>query len=96
MNNKLLESKTQYISIMNPFYQNKISKATKIIETVKDEIWNICWNDDRDEYCNFHDLIPWLHEEAQYDIARLNLEREDELYYLQILDQVVGEFLEIA
>ena len=72
----------------------KIEKAWNILEKLKSRLINILWNDSQFGYNNEHMLIPWLQEEAEYAIKKLNLSEKDEKYFMTKIEQIIGEYME--
>ncbi|HKK81897.1 MAG TPA: hypothetical protein VJ909_06600 [Prolixibacteraceae bacterium] len=77
-------------------YQYKVEAAEIIVEQLKKTILDICWNDNPDELCNSHDLIPWIQEEAEYQIKHLHLPERESFYFYRKIDQTVGEYAELV
>jgi len=77
-------------------YQQKIESAKKVVDLLKKTILDICWNDNPDELCNSHDLIPFIQEEAEYKIKKLHLPEREQFYFFQKIDQTVGEYAELV
>ena len=69
-------------------------QAWEILESLKSQVIEILWNDDRRGYNNDHLLIPWIQEEAEYAIQRLHLPAEREYYFLWKIEQIIGEYME--
>lgn len=69
-------------------------KAWDILEELKSHLMDILWVDDPFQYNNEHFIIPWIQEEAEYKIKRLQLKEEDENYFMQKIEQIVGEYIE--
>jgi len=68
--------------------------AWEILESLKTQVIDILWNDDRLEYNNDHLLIPWIQEEAEYAIKRLNLPDDKKNYFIWKIEQIIGEYME--
>jgi hypothetical protein len=69
-------------------------KAWEIIDTLKHQVIEILWNDNRLEYTNEHLLIPWIQEETEYAIKKLKLPAEKEAYFIEKIDHIIGEYTE--
>jgi hypothetical protein len=69
-------------------------KAWEILDTLKHQVIEILWNDNRHEYTNEHILLPWIQEEAGYAIKRLKLPPEREAYFIEKIDHIIGEYME--
>lgn len=69
-------------------------QAWEIIESLKKQVIDILWNDDRHGYNNDHLLIPWIQEEAEYAIQRLNLPADRKNYFIWKIEQIIGEYME--
>ena len=82
--------------MITPSYKMRIESAKRITEELKDNMMNICWDDDPMEYCSSRSLIPWLQEEAEYKIMHLELKSKDQSYFLRKIDNLVGEYAEMV
>jgi len=82
-----------YITAMAPKKSDK-QKAWEILDTLKQQVIEILWNDSRHEYTNEHLLIPWIQEETEYAIKKLNLSPEEESHFIQKIEHIVGEYTE--
>lgn len=69
-------------------------QAWDILENLKTQVIEILWNDDLQCYNNDHQLIPWIQEEAEYAIKRLNLSAERESYFIRKIELIIGEYME--
>ncbi len=78
--------------------ENKESarQAKSILENLKYRMTKILWDDSKFTYNNEHSIIPWIQEEAEYEIKHLHLPENEEKYYLQKVEQIMGEYLEEA
>lgn len=74
--------------------KNKKKEARDILEKLKFQIASILWDDSQFGYNNQHMLIPWIQEETEYAIKRLELPEEDEQYFLKKVEQTIGEYIE--
>jgi len=68
--------------------------AWEILEELRSHLMDILWSDDKFDYNNEHFMIPWIHEEAEYKIRRLNLSKTEEKYFIIKIEQIVGEYME--
>jgi len=68
--------------------------AWDILEELKSHLMDILWTDDKYNYNNEHFMIPWIHEEAEYKIRKLNLSKTEEKYFIKKTEQIVGEYME--
>ena len=75
-------------------YKSKINTAKTVIDQLKDNILEIFWNADPFEYCSSRSMLPWIQEEAEYSIKRLHLKKKDQNYYLQKVNNMMGEYCE--
>lgn len=76
---------------------NEVHKqADAILENLKTRIIKVLWDDDKYRYNTEHFILPLIQEEAEYDIKKLKLDKEDEKYYLYQLEKIMGEYLEEA
>ena len=73
---------------------NKHKMAWDILEELKSHLMDILWTDDQFNYNNEHFMIPWIHEEAEYKIRKLNLSKTEEQYFMNKIEQIVGEYME--
>ena len=69
-------------------------EAWKVLNRLKFQIIDILWNDNSQQYNNDHLLIPWLQEEAEYQIKKLGLPEERRDYFIRKIYQIVGEYTE--
>ena len=69
-------------------------KAWEILDSFKYQVIDILWNDSRHEYTNEHLLIPWIQEEAEYAIKKLHLPAEQEEFFIQKINHIIGEYTE--
>jgi hypothetical protein len=76
--------------------EDKHQQAKSILENLKLRMVTILWNDDKFSYNNEHFIIPWIQEDAEYAIQNLHLPKSEEQYYLQKVEQIMGEYLEEA
>mgnify|MGYP006286937231 CR=1 FL=1 len=72
----------------------KNQKAWNILEELKSYLMDILWTDDKFDYNNEHFMIPWIQEEAEYKIKKLNLSATSEEYFMIKIHQIVGEYME--
>ncbi len=75
-------------------YHERIAKAEKLVDTFKDIIIRILWDDPTKQYCNIRTFIPWMEEDALYEIQQLQLKSKDEVHYLNLIKRYVGEYTE--
>ena len=75
-------------------YKSKINTAKTVIDQLKANILEIFWNEDPFEYCSSRSMLPWIQEEAEYSIKRLHLKKKDQNYYLQKVNNMMGEYCE--
>lgn len=74
--------------------KTKSEKAQEITESLKSRIISILWDDSPYKYNNAHILIPWIQEEAEYAIKKLDLPKEEEQNFLIKVERIIGEYLE--
>ncbi len=74
--------------------QTKEKRAWQILEQLKSQVAEILWNDNRHGYNSDHMILPWIQEDTEYAIKRLNLPPDRETYFLQKLKQIIGEYIE--
>jgi len=75
-------------------YQTKITTAQTVVDKLKENILEIFWNEDPFEYCSSRSMLPWIQEEAEYSIKRLHLKKKDQIYYLEKINNMMGEYCE--
>lgn len=73
-------------------YNSKISSAQKVVEGLKENVMEIFWEEDPNEFCSSRSLLPLIQEEAEYSIVHLHLKDQDQTYFLQEITQVLGVF----
>lgn len=76
-------------------YNSRINSAEQIVEGLKDYVMEIFWEEDPFEYCSTRSLLPFIQEEAEYSIKKLHLKEQDQIFYLQKIEQVFGEYCEV-
>ena len=74
--------------------REKITQAEALMEELKKLLLQITWGDKRYAYNNQKLVLPWLHEDYQYSIKKLNLSRDKEDYYLEKIERIIGEYAE--
>jgi hypothetical protein len=72
----------------------KHSEAWEILDELKANLMEILWTDDQFNYNNEHFMIPLIQEDAEYRIKNLNLPEDKEFYFLNKIEQIVGEYME--
>ena len=72
----------------------KTQKAELLMIELKNVLLETMWGDQRYQYNNQKLTIPWLHEDYQYQIKKLNLHPDKESYYLDKIEQIIGEYAE--
>ena len=77
------------------FYNSRIDSAEQIIEVLKENLMEIFWEEDPFEFCSSRALLPFIQEDAEYSIKKLHLKEQDQIFYLQKIEQVFGEYCEI-
>ena len=75
-------------------YEEKIRRARETIENLKKELLHIITDTEFHEYCSNRMIIPWLEEESEYAIRKLQLKKEDEKRFLVRLRNTVGVYSE--
>lgn len=76
-------------------YQIRIKQAKGVVENLKENVMEIFWDEDPFEYCSSRALLPLIQEEAEYSIKKLKLDIEDQEYYIQKIEMVLGEYCEV-
>jgi len=70
----------------------EIKIADKIIEEFKDEIMNILWDGKTNLAFDEHYLLPFIQEELEYKILKLNIPQEYKKQYLIQVGNIIGEY----
>lgn len=73
-------------------YQQKIRSVKNILNILKKELSETLWESDSNLYSNDKMLLPWVEEDAEYKIKKLKLKKDDEIFYLQKLHNLFGEY----
>lgn len=72
--------------------QDKIKEAQKILDSLKESLTDILWEDPKEMYNSSRCLIPWMQEDAEYAIKKLSLNKENETHCLKLVQRIVGEY----
>ena len=75
-------------------YNSKIDTARMVIESLKENVMEIFWDEDPFEFCSSRAILPLIQEEAEYSIKDLNLDARDQYFYLQMINYLLGEYCE--
>ena len=75
-------------------YNTKIISAKQVVESLKENVMEIFWEEDPFEFCSSRAILPLIQEEAEYSIKELHLKKADQMRYLQKVEQVLGEYCE--
>ncbi len=82
--------------VMNTtIYQKKLNEATRVVEGLKDSLMVIIWEEDPFEFCSSRALLPFIQEEAEYNVRSLGLSKQDQEHFIEKVKQVLGEFCEM-
>lgn len=73
-------------------YTQKIKRANKIINRLIDEVSHIFLETETEKYAAAKFLLPWLEEDAENAIKSLELKAEDEMIYLQKINNYMGKY----
>jgi len=76
-------------------YNTKINLAQQVVESLKDNLMEIFWEEDPFEFCSSRSILPLIQEEAEYSIKELHLKEKDQNKYLQKVELVFGEYCEV-
>ena len=76
-------------------YNSKINSTKSVVESLKESVMQIFWDEDPFEFCSSRSLLPLIQEDAEYSIKELHLKEQDQSKYLQKVEQVLGEFCEV-
>ncbi|MDZ7744087.1 MAG: hypothetical protein U5Q03_20730 [Bacteroidota bacterium] len=71
-----------------------LSKARRILRNLKEEVLYIITETETNEYCSNRLALPWLEEDAEYAIKKLELPPEKEKFYLKKVYRILGEYSE--
>ncbi|MFO8129272.1 MAG: hypothetical protein R6T99_05145 [Bacteroidales bacterium] len=74
--------------------RSKQEQADHILEEVKEVLLCILWDSDASEYSSGRQLMPWLEEDAIYEIRKLALPEHTEKKYLGKINRLFGEYSE--
>lgn len=77
-----------------PGYNFKINTAQTVVESLKENVMEIFWEEDPFEFCSSRAILPLIQEEAEYSIKELHLKEKDQNYYLQKISLLLGEYCE--
>ena len=69
-------------------------EAWRVLSDLKTKVIHILWNDIYHRYNNDHLLIPWMQEEAEYAIRKMDLPGERKEFFIQKIGHVIGEYSE--
>ncbi|PLX18203.1 MAG: hypothetical protein C0599_12635 [Salinivirgaceae bacterium] len=72
----------------------KTQKAEMLLIELKNVLLETMWGDQRYQYNNQKLAIPWLHEDYQYQIKKLGLTEDKEAFYMNKIEQIIGEYAE--
>ena len=75
-------------------YNSKINSAQMLIESFKENVMEIFWEENPFEFCSSRAILPLIQEEAEYTIKDLHLNEGDQQYYLKKISYLLGEFSE--
>jgi len=75
-------------------YHSKIDTAQMLVESFKENVMEIFWEEDPCEFCSSRAILPLIQEEAEYSIKNLHLKETDQSFYLQKIGYLFGEFSE--
>ena len=72
----------------------KKDRAEKILSNLKETLLQILWDENGFDYCGARFLMPWLQEEAEYEIKNLKFKSPEEKIYIRKIDRIIGEYAE--
>lgn len=75
-------------------YHSKISSAQMVVENLKENVMEIFWEEDPFEFCSSRAILPLIQEDAEYSIKDLHLKEKDQIFYLQKIGRLLGEYCE--
>jgi len=76
-------------------YSTKINSAQQVVESLKENVMEIFWEENPFEFCSSRSILPLIQEEAEYSIKELHLNEKDQCKYLQKVELVLGEYCEV-
>ncbi|MCF8234333.1 MAG: hypothetical protein K9G67_05310 [Bacteroidales bacterium] len=72
----------------------KIKKAEIILSRLKTELLEILLKKEKQDYCSDHMMLPWIEEDAEYLIKKLQLSKEDEKSFIRKIHNIFGVYSE--
>ncbi len=75
-------------------YHSKINTAQNLLENFKESVMEIFWEEDPFEFCSSRSLLPLIQEDLEYSIKELHLKEQDQLFYIQKIENLLGEYCE--
>jgi len=75
-------------------YQEKVKKAKTILSRLKTELLDILINKEKQDYCSDQMMLPWMEEDAEYSIRKLQLKKVDEKRYIRKIHNIFGVYSE--
>jgi len=75
-------------------YHSKINTAQNLIESFKENVMEIFWEEDPFEFCSSRSILPLIQEDVEYSIKKLHLKEKDQNLYIQKIGYLLGEFSE--
>lgn len=80
---------------MDTHYEIKLKKARKIIEVLKADLLNQLTELETNQYCNSRLSFPWIEEDTEYLIKKLNLNKRDESEFIRQVHRILGVYSEV-
>lgn len=75
-------------------YAEKIRRANHILDKLKKELLEVLLQKEKQDYCSDHMMLPWMEEDTEYAIKKLNLREEDQQSYIRKIHNIFGVYSE--
>ncbi|MEA3317505.1 MAG: hypothetical protein U9R54_06070 [Bacteroidota bacterium] len=79
----------------NEDYNNKLKTARLLLEKNKEKLLCLFWEETSEEYCCSRALLPWIQDQEELSLKKINLKDDDFIYFKRKLGQLFGEYNEI-
>lgn len=73
-------------------YEKKLQKAGEILAKLKDELLYLLSDTENYQYCSSRMLLPWIEEETEYAIKKLQLQKADERKLINKVHETLGVY----
>jgi hypothetical protein len=74
--------------------EQKTHNANEILKALKEEVLQLITESETKEYCGNRSILPWLEEDTEYALKKLELPKELEKKYLRKVIRILGEYTE--